>query len=76
MHALLTINAVARVNIAVLPRAALYAVILPALYAETAVKEGLKREVDFAACQLIVDGAWHSRFIRRRRGLGQCGRER
>ena len=57
-HALLTVNAVARFNIAALPRDALYAVILPALYTETTVREELKREIDYAAFKLIVDGSW------------------
>ena len=36
-----------------------YAVILPALYAETTVKEELKRIVDYAVFQLeLVDGSW------------------
>lgn len=56
-HTLLTVNAVARVNIGALPRDTLYSVVLPALYFETTVKEELKRSVDYGAFIKIIDGS-------------------
>jgi cullin-associated NEDD8-dissociated protein 1 len=46
-HTLLSINAVARINIEALPRDVLYQVVLPTLYVETKIKPELRREVDY-----------------------------
>lgn len=52
---LLSINAIARVNIESVPRDTLYSVILPTLYFETKVKPELVKEVDYGAFKKIID---------------------
>jgi len=61
-HTLLSINAVARINIEALPRDVLYQVVLPTLYVETKIKPELRREVDYGGQILLL----HTRLAPRR----------
>jgi len=54
-NTLLTINAIARINVEALPRDLLYQRVLPTLYLETKVKPELRREIDYGAFKKIVD---------------------
>jgi cullin-associated NEDD8-dissociated protein 1 len=52
---LLSINAIARINIEALPRDTLHQLVLPTLYFETRVKPELVHEVDYGAFKKMID---------------------